>query len=303
MPSTEARQVGIMRPRQSLSCVVCRRRKVRCGKEQPACGNCVRINESCEYDSNIPDLASRQAKRKHTNPPSRPERVPSPQATEQQPLSAWTAQQRHSPSSQSFNIDPPIEADESSDHPTASHYPLPASSSGDRQQSGNTNGSHRPFSHTLSDLGNPFFPPTRPQHQSLTPKSLPLWNTSSQEDPGHPPQLAIPSLSTSTAGDSGFLTSPKRRRTVENHASVNNQDAVLEHQTHRRKRTAASVDSATPDVGEDTFRPVGYLSGQKGGRTRHVGNAFWGLIKGHVSLQWIHSSFLTIADHVAGIAL
>lgn len=302
MPSTEARQVGIMRPRQSLSCVVCRRRKVRCGKEQPACGNCVRINENCEYESNTPDLASRQAKRKHTNPPSHAERVPSPQATEQ-PLSAWTAQQRHSPPTLPFNIDPRIEADESSDRPTASHYPLPASSSVDRQQSGNTNGSHRPFSQTLSDLSNPFFHSARPQDLSLASKSLPLWNTSSQEDRGHPLQLATPSLPTSTAGDSGFLTSPKRRRTVENHASAVNQDAVLEHQTHRRKRTATSVDSATSDVGEDTFRPVGYLSVQKGGRTRHVGNAFWGLIKGHVSPQWNYSSFLTIADHAAGIAL
>ncbi|KAJ5574261.1 uncharacterized protein N7459_008688 [Penicillium hispanicum] len=38
------------RPRLALSCVVCRRRKVRCGKEQPQCNNCVRIGENCVYN-------------------------------------------------------------------------------------------------------------------------------------------------------------------------------------------------------------------------------------------------------------
>ena len=293
-----------MRPRQSLSCVVCRRRKVRCGKEQPACGNCVRINESCEYETNTPDLASRQAKRKHTSAPSRGEPAPSPPATEQ-PLSGWTAQQRHSPTSQIFNIDPRIEVDESSNHSTASHYPVPASSSVDSQHGSSTKGSHRPFSQNLSDLDNPFFPSARPQDLSLASKSMPLWNTSSQEDRGHPLQLARPSLSTSTAGDCGFLTPPKRRRTAEVHASVDSQDAVLEDQTHSRKRTTASVDCATSDAGEDTLHSVGYLSVQKGGRTRHVGNAFWGLIKGHVSPHLIIESlfFLAISDHAIGIAL
>jgi hypothetical protein len=36
--------------RPSLSCSICRRRKVRCGKEKPACSACVRMNEHCEYD-------------------------------------------------------------------------------------------------------------------------------------------------------------------------------------------------------------------------------------------------------------
>jgi hypothetical protein len=39
----------IKRPRLSLSCIVCRRRKVRCGREQPKCANCVRMKENCVY--------------------------------------------------------------------------------------------------------------------------------------------------------------------------------------------------------------------------------------------------------------
>lgn len=48
MPLPEARQVK--RPRLALSCVICRRRKVRCGKEQPLCHNCVRLGETCVYN-------------------------------------------------------------------------------------------------------------------------------------------------------------------------------------------------------------------------------------------------------------
>ena len=42
----------ISRPRPSFSCESCRRRKVRCGREQPKCNACQRIGESCEYAQN-----------------------------------------------------------------------------------------------------------------------------------------------------------------------------------------------------------------------------------------------------------
>ncbi|KAL3492159.1 hypothetical protein BJX62DRAFT_236596 [Aspergillus germanicus] len=48
MSSTGSRQ--IKRPRVSLSCMVCRRRKVRCGREHPQCANCVRMKEKCLYN-------------------------------------------------------------------------------------------------------------------------------------------------------------------------------------------------------------------------------------------------------------
>ncbi|KAK8017827.1 hypothetical protein PG993_014153 [Apiospora rasikravindrae] len=37
-------------PRPMLNCITCRRRKVRCGREQPACTNCLRLNEHCGYE-------------------------------------------------------------------------------------------------------------------------------------------------------------------------------------------------------------------------------------------------------------
>jgi hypothetical protein len=43
----------ISRPRPSLSCEACRRRKVRCGREQPKCQSCQKTNETCVYSSNL----------------------------------------------------------------------------------------------------------------------------------------------------------------------------------------------------------------------------------------------------------
>ncbi|KAJ5306022.1 hypothetical protein N7508_005037 [Penicillium antarcticum] len=48
-------QQPIKRPRLALSCVVCRRRKVRCGREHPECANCTRMNETCVYNTGVRD--------------------------------------------------------------------------------------------------------------------------------------------------------------------------------------------------------------------------------------------------------
>ncbi|KAJ5939549.1 Transcription factor [Penicillium verhagenii] len=49
MPAPQSRP--IKKPRISLSCIVCRRRKVGCGREQPECANCVRMKENCVYQA------------------------------------------------------------------------------------------------------------------------------------------------------------------------------------------------------------------------------------------------------------
>lgn len=66
-PAETRRRRQITRPRPSLSCVICRRRKVRCGREQPACSNCVRIQEACQYEAANRDLSTPQVTRK-SNP-------------------------------------------------------------------------------------------------------------------------------------------------------------------------------------------------------------------------------------------
>ncbi|KAF2191657.1 hypothetical protein K469DRAFT_695814 [Zopfia rhizophila CBS 207.26] len=41
----------IVRNRPSLSCYGCRRRKIKCEKQRPACANCVRWGSECKYDN------------------------------------------------------------------------------------------------------------------------------------------------------------------------------------------------------------------------------------------------------------
>lgn len=60
MPQADGQK--IRRPRPSYNCIVCRRRKVRCGKEQPACSNCLRIGEDCRYDVPLPSKSAQQSR-------------------------------------------------------------------------------------------------------------------------------------------------------------------------------------------------------------------------------------------------
>ena len=304
MPSTTY-QVGLTRPRQSLTCVVCRRRKVRCGREQPACSNCVRIREACEYESDSLDGASRQDKRKTTSVSLRGEAAPNLSVT-QEPLSIWAAQQRRSPPGQTSNIDRGTEVDEPLRQRTTNHSSVSTSPFVDRQpDSSISSSSKRPFSQDLTDFSNPFFPSSRPQDLNLVSKSIPSWDASSQGDLGHPLQLTTPSLSTSTAGDSGILTPPRRHRTAENDTSANERETMSESPTHKQKRLKASADFVTLDGGEPNPRPVGYLSLQQGGQVRYVSDTFWGLIKGHVSspLNLALRSSSTIIYRTSGITL
>lgn len=47
----EADTTATGRSRVYIACTLCRQRKIKCGGEQPACRNCVRIEVSCHYDA------------------------------------------------------------------------------------------------------------------------------------------------------------------------------------------------------------------------------------------------------------
>ncbi|KAJ5894561.1 hypothetical protein N7495_006252 [Penicillium taxi] len=84
MDSQKHRQ--IKKPRLSLSCNVCRRRKVRCGREQPKCTNCVRMKENCVYKAMIHEESG------HLQPVS-PQRVSNgPNARPELSRSHWRAE-------------------------------------------------------------------------------------------------------------------------------------------------------------------------------------------------------------------
>ncbi|KAL5335044.1 hypothetical protein BJX70DRAFT_333832 [Aspergillus crustosus] len=51
MPQSASQQVK--RPRPSHNCLVCRSRKVKCGREQPECANCRKMGRRCEYQAGV----------------------------------------------------------------------------------------------------------------------------------------------------------------------------------------------------------------------------------------------------------
>lgn len=50
MAPSESCQKSITGSRPSLCCGLCKRSKVRCGKERPFCANCVKKSEACKYE-------------------------------------------------------------------------------------------------------------------------------------------------------------------------------------------------------------------------------------------------------------
>lgn len=57
----------IVRNRPSLSCLGCRRRKIKCEKQRPACANCVRLGDECVYESEADQREKAAAKKRKTH--------------------------------------------------------------------------------------------------------------------------------------------------------------------------------------------------------------------------------------------
>lgn len=54
----------IVRNRPSLSCLACRRRKIKCEKQRPACANCVRLGDECVYETEADHREKAAAKKR-----------------------------------------------------------------------------------------------------------------------------------------------------------------------------------------------------------------------------------------------
>lgn len=285
-------QSGISRPRQSLSCFVCKRRKVRCGREQPACSNCLRTHETCQYEHDILDRATRQKKRKPaSDKPSYETGTGRPSPTAEEPWPDWTAQDDRPPASGNARSSDGERVDEADEWPreqTASDDSLQSSSPLDHQHSSSSGSSHFSSAQAPPSLINPFIPQSRSHEMSSTSSSIPSWNRATIDEPGHRPQLVTPSPTFSTIREiSTYDTAHKRRRKVEISRSTKDsdqsQERSLDTHTNSQDRGIATTIPGTSEVDEDWNRRHGYLSVRSGGRIRHVAGGFWGLIKGHVS--------------------
>lgn len=221
MPPAKTRRRGhITRPRPSMSCAICRGRKVRCGREQPACSNCVRIQEACQYDADNRDLSTPQVTRK----------------------------------------------------------------------------------------GNPHLVPGKTCDLGSKPASIPTGDTP-PEDSERAIQMTTPSITNSTTVNLGSDASRKRLRTSNGLTPLqeftNSPKAVQPTSVNEEIGTGTPADNENAALREFDARPSGYLSIRSGGQVHHVGNGFWELVTGHVSLQ-INAGYLFIlkaTNSSIGVAL
>ena len=292
MPPAESGQhVRISRPRPSLSCLGCRRRKVRCGREQPACGNCVRIKENCEYEIDIQRPTAEQPKHKRCRNSSGAEVVtsrPIPQVVDGT-RSGWVGRENSS-----IHIN---EAGYLSSPVTASDAISPAPSSSNqiskgRVQSVDPNSSQSSSSRDV----NPSLLQKNPLDLGPEATCVPERDSSVVEDAGCIQQTITPSTITSTTREHDSNLSRKRPRTsngpspleeLTNDDEVTQRAGILDRKSTIRPSGDEYPESGGNNVpnGENSVPTPGYLSVRSGNRVRYVGSAFWGLVTGHVSFR------------------
>lgn len=258
----------ITRPRLSLSCVVCRRRKVRCGREQPACGNCVRINEACEYEADALDRFRSQARRPSTPNNSREEASTSRSdpAPSEDAWAKWTER----------NNIPEYSLQTGREEASADRSQLPkiGTAPHDTSTSASTSTSSPYYLGDSSTLGKSHVSPPTPA-----------------------PSRGIPFTFAARDASQSSSTAPVPKHQRLGSGALRKRSRSVVHSTPQRELSkddfclqdgylpCSSTSMGNPAAEETDTPNVGYLSVRSGGQVRYVGGAFWGLISGLVSLS------------------
>ena len=292
MPSTEGRH--ITRPRQSFSCLVCRRRKVRCGKQQPACSNCVRIRETCEYESDL-QFQSKAAVHPQPKPTAAPSHANAPKAkastqSTQEIWSTWTAQGGDvAMADHGEYCGDGSEMGDQSGQPPSNGDSSPTSSSSLHDSS--VQSSARASAQTFpSSNGDPLsvHPPHVANYQS---ENNLRWKSPVTEGSGQMGQLSSPRALSKTAQHIPQPMAQDVSRKRPRSSNYPEQVGGSFDMTRAGPETLADGDGnawafmerSAFDNNRANTRITGHMSVRKGGQTRYVGPAFWAHLKGYVS--------------------
>ena len=286
MPPSEARQ--ITRPRPSLSCVVCRRRKVRCGREQPACGNCVRIQETCEYEGDARDGSGPQAKRKPISPATTDEARTSKTMSgpPEDSRVAWS-ETDESPAfaHQTYSAEASAGPNTLSRH---LNNVSPATPSAYHRTESGVHGTDHVLSPTTSTntTGRAFKPQAKPRVLGHTHFTQTSWDASSKD--GYDDSLQL-SPSTTAVSHQKHGTGASRKRPRTPLGPTQQQELIansvpMQGLSHNHQRASKpAINDLAIEARESAVQTPGYLSVQNGGQVRYVGKNYWALIDGHVS--------------------
>ncbi|CAK49101.1 uncharacterized protein An10g00100 [Aspergillus niger] len=247
-PPSEPRQ--IKRPRLSLSCIVCRRRKVRCGREHPECANCVRMKENCVYKTMVRDEFTGRVRQVSPPPVPQGDNPNGPEfcanrSEERTGGFTWS----HWMSQGSGNV---LNLSDEAPLPRPTISPASAPPPQRRSTQAECDTSSVPHPHHSSTILTPA-PSSHPQVDLVYP-TVPSWEEAIQLPDNH--------HASSRAGTS-------RTSSVSQDASP----AVSE--SARAPSTSTSYSGLlSPD----------YLSVRRGARVRYIGQAFWGFVAGKETL-------------------
>ena len=282
------------RPRLCLSCATCRRRKVRCTKEQPACNSCVRTNEECKYDKSAWMKANAQAKQnKAANNYQNSDRAskrPNTSAQEDH-WTDWIGQsfeqiQSQSNLNEAFTTQPNVSKQEP-------HTPMHRSASNSRQ-SDTINDTIDTTNTSAPDVGDSYFPDASKSEifddfsivspwSSTNQESLPAGSTLLQRAIYPPRPASTVSNHQSTASLKRAETptarlpraqSQNKKSTQGAQSPIDNQDASVRVDNRQGRAESGKQNRPSP----------GHFSVRDEARGWYVGAAFWGYVKNCVSL-------------------
>lgn len=264
MPS-ESRHV--QRPRPSLSCLTCRRRKVRCGREKSICHNCVRMNETCLYENDIQQFNSPQAKKRPAKNPSKGGVAQSKASRayleeDSAESSDFLAQLPGNMSSTPSAFLGTAVGDAEGNEPAGSYLPLVDDANLVQDDSWDFDG-------TASTIL-PWETPGQREYGNMLSSALPGPN-----NPNGSPLIG--------PGQSTPLSQTRHQGTIDSGLLRNYV------QMNRPAHAATPCSFAEPctisETAIDQVNSSGYLAVRNGSQTRYAGPTFWALIKGHVSFQ------------------
>ncbi len=268
------------RPRPSLSCATCRRRKVRCTKEQPACNSCVRTNEVCKYDLNAWKKASIQAKQKqktcNRNKNADPNKDPFP-TSRQENWVEWTGRSQNSTQSRTNSI---------KSIPAQSNH-MPPSPPNSGHDEGTFDRDETPLFPTM-DAGDLYLSEAEANayEDSATTVS---WNLDNED--GHIAASNLQRQNTRLLSPASTVSphsqSTQNRPCARSDVHPQKAPSLTDKPTHATyspiiwPSTPFGLDNKQPtlETNKDSLRPPGLLSVSSGAQIRHVGAAFWGYVK------------------------
>ncbi|KAL8688171.1 MAG: hypothetical protein Q9218_005853 [Villophora microphyllina] len=284
------------RPRLSLNCFTCRRRKVRCTKERPSCNSCLRTKDVCVYDEDAWETAKSQAKNKQAGrkSTSKSQSKNRGSSTQDENWVNWTTKPFEPGSSRESPLD--VTAEHSSCSESSLKLAKKSTSrthpdSNDGTQ-GNIDASNLPTS-AADDM---FFPSLNNLYSDFP--TPPSWGNSHTVDLMDTADLfhgQVPLLSPEMNHESDHQhpRTLKRPHTPNESSTQRVRSSVVELPiTISEKVTAApntptklEEDRQITGIGTQDPPTAGLVSVRRGARVRYANPAFWAYVKGYESFS------------------